>query len=1081
MASRTRTEEILYKYLLEVNTERRHKDLFDAVQQGRAIPAQHETVQRALAARIKEVHAYMATIADEDAELAASVAAVNAGHSTNDQEDQVRKLMIAIRARLGLVVDRLGVEAGSDPKLHNAILAKRQGSATPEQKELWVVARRNIVTKLDQELGRVKPEPLKSEARRAVPEPSTSGVSKLSTSGPVSTDAASVFYTRYDPNGWDTIWVTPLKHECAPRAVAASFNEANPAAVPQLNFQDLLSILARRDLRQQAADFAGISIDEYEKEEEADGISFQSVAVAFAVWAEENNHGPYRLGLVVGSSPKELHGYRDGQSHPDGRTLWIQSDDAEHDEEIIEFNKAKPDEAVGNHFAGIKEITHDMSADTPINVQSTTQTPLLPTSVVTQVSVTPEPSEIYDGEDIEGHVYRCKVNHVKVEDTEIDLEVGDIGRIIRVSKRHDGDWIKVTVPARGANDNRGFVPRNVVDVGIGKWGEITVAGINVPLPDPPAVKVPKAGTVLSKTLRAMTLALRDSDDLPVNPVLRNALEDNATRDSHLVTIEKGLRETGFEATFALERWTFEDLKATGQRIVTPNGSGSPFDDKCGIYLRLFYDCNSGSEDYEVIVKKYGRPKDSMYGGKTKRTFPKREQEHEMAADPTSKSHHYSAAGQCDPEHGVRAVPFITLPRNAVDSLFALAEQLTIMLLELGVPVMKIQHDQLEIVSATEVTKRSFVGGFSFAEDIRIGRVIHQISLKVSQQTGWLGTFSRSKFSDNPGMGCNWQMPACEGWGGTVTWVKFVEGNITYYSRHAKQSKDAGNDRKTNEIQLQIKGKRMRLGCEAPKGCDAFVVAEITNDGTPHPASLARLPKFPVYEGQDAANQLAIRLLWKEKNGKWKAQYSQTSQVWTKLDQDYAFFSYGAAVALKAYFEREPISCPEWFTDFAKGIGVAESVREVSFSHMTQTYTLTEVPIKHGSPREVGLLGDPARTRSVIENDIGYENIAAAWPPDSADKGKSLMQTPVKGRPRSNCDVCRYFGRAPCTQIGNTNQCLGCLRMNTPCSWTPTKRLTSRGWGVDGDLAAKEQEFYVSPPLCDAVEEISDPETFYAEL
>ena len=393
------------------------------------------------------------------------------------------------------------------------------------------------------------------------------------------------------------------------------------------------------------------------------------------------------------------------------------------------------------------------------------------------------------------------------------------------------------------------------------------------------------------------------------------------------------------------------------------------------------------------------------------------------------------------------VPFIVLGKSSPDLLIRLAEMLTIMLLELFLPVMKNDKALSDgiIVPAGESPSTNTLN--HWAEDIRIGCFLYKLTTTIANAVGWHGGYSRKNFTTTSGTGVNWQMPAIGAFNdGTVsTWTKTSTPNMDYYERYGPlkvQKHQEGQKKNLATLSFRFGGISMLPTTSIPTGSIVYVIVEVTRDDSVHPvAPYARLPKFPVFRDQYEVNQVAIKLQYKDPQGQHYSHYCQASQVYRDRGMD-CFHGYALMLGLKRHLERVPMDNPD--SDCFEKYKIAQSVREVTWSHMRQAYVLLELPVQR--PKRVGVRTNSEKLQDLLSQ-INFVNFGVDWP-DSQEKMVELTGAPQRKR----CDICYgmsdFIAKACRRTEEDSNVCYRCAQLGVSASWTASDIFKPARNGMD---------------------------------
>ena len=471
--------------------------------------------------------------------------------------------------------------------------------------------------------------------------------------------------------GWTVVRIPTdgTENLCLLRAIIASFLAENDTAGgiedPRALEKELQDISKGKQVMDRMKEFphhndAGKVLTEKELVAElGKGLDLYHICHSFSVWAITRQYGHYRVGCYLQGSNVFLGGYTTDKHEQDGRTLWIWCDN---------FRKHNPSVDLPNHFEGLRhpsgpdegEALLPLAApikkvQVPSAPSASSTLPVLSNKTLATGTAVPsnphhknialDPSSttyadslalgsvVYHGDDIRDRPYRCIEAYKAKNPGELDLIVGDYGRIFqdRKGKRSGKLYVHINT-TRLTKDGKldasvqGWVPRSCIQVGLGKYRDddsVLVIGLNQPVPQPSHVPALKTGTKLSRALRAFTMGLRDCVEVPIDPALISALKNQGTLNDYLSKIEDGTDQAGFTEVLNSE-FTYQDLRQAGHDI---SDMSAPFARDNGIYLRFYSDVYA--TDLELVDKKgveitpeqaWGPPSENLYGGQTIREF-----------------------------------------------------------------------------------------------------------------------------------------------------------------------------------------------------------------------------------------------------------------------------------------------------------------------------------------------------------------------------------------------------------------------------------------------------------------------------
>lgn len=190
-----------------------------------------------------------------------------------------------------------------------------------------------------------------------------------------------------------------------------------------------------------------------------------------------------------------------------------------------------------------------------------------------------------------------------------------------------------------------------------------------------------------------------------------------------------------------------------------------------------------------------------------------------------------------------------------------------------------------------------------------------------------------------------------------------------------------------------------------------------------------------YTDQSAAEQVAIRLNWKDTSGKWHHRYVQSQTLLSPHLREPVFPAYKNMIGLKNFLQKRVVqNSPQWAQRHMDVLGVAQ-VSTLGYDHMSQEYTLTE---KHQASGTI-TMGQRVSDQDVANtlDAAGAQRRGQAWFPNPSI-ARSL---PGQGfdPARRKCDSCLVLARASthitCQRHLNSYQCDNCQKLNRQCTWT----------------------------------------------
>lgn len=590
------------------------------------------------------------------------------------------------------------------------------------------------------------------------------------------------------------------------------------------------------------------------------------------------------------------------------------------------------------------------------------------------------------------------------------------------------------------DDRRGYIPADCVEIGTGIGGYLTVR-INgfSPVRTDFGHNPPAGDTVLEKTIRALLRAFGEkaSDELEfLRDTCKDALSDNNKRYQAGHQIIQGIKDAGlWDFLKNGPRFTVGQLRSHGRKIDKDTK-------KTGIYLRV----------YHTIWR--------LYTGQTRKSFGERnfENGHDGAINKNDQSlkHYRDVQGVKDTDKDIDKIQVCVLPVSHGKPIFDIAEQIVTLLFESyspGLNQQDVQHGVDLDPNTSEEERLDSVKNLTGAA--REAFCLQSLAADVFSQTGWPGAVQRNDFvQGNTYRGLNWDSPA-----GRVTspdshhqdqliWTRVVGTETTEYHRPALT---AVRNKNADTFNVSVctsrpKGKGHVFGVQIPlnnalgleNGDTVYAVVEITNDGRPHATPYLRAPALKVYDDQDEALQVGIRLDSKADDGTWNRVYVQSSGRLSASEP--VILRYPMVLGLKKHLEQRIIAnSPIWMQDVSDAFGVAKVV-DLGFNHMLQQYTLSDI---HGPDTPTQVAQRFNNTNIVAQyQQANLTNIDVPWPTTHPSKAFSGIHNR-----RSKCDSCfalRNQGlgktlKQLCEHVPGTNRCQLCTILNRVCSWSPDEQ------------------------------------------
>ena len=477
-----------------------------------------------------------------------------------------------------------------------------------------------------------------------------------------------------------------------------------------------------------------------------------------------------------------------------------------------------------------------------------------------------------------------------------------------------------------------------------------------------------------------------------------------------------------------KRWTWREFFSHGRNI-TPQTNGT------GLYGRYYSKFRLG--------KPLSGSQARVYIGKTSEKFGRRYLEHCNATErPENKDHHtghYIIARQASQTDSI-VEAFLD---NMSESEIACAEQAFILLKRTYRPELINWTPQIAPAAGplAEQVGHAVAEVISNLEDKEPATQLTQLAESLWMKLGW------GKHLDTSG-GCNKQSPLA-----TVAdhekllwtlmeypdrWVyhRSAYKGFSQADRHVLFSKKrilTHDNKLTNYTISRSDGHPL-----PPKGASIYFSVEIMKRGR-HALAFSRLPDLGIWSNWDEANEVALRIRWRDGN-QWYSFYLQQPEDKIGLIDATEPGSVGVymnMVNLRHYLERKTFANPlPWATKW----GIAR-VKQIHYDFLSQTVQLIDPPAP--SP---AVVPTPVRMEAKLRADyqaLGIINYGRLKTDPSIDFRA------LRGSRSKLCDVCYItqhrrelhpegYGSnvgAPCVTEGGNQSCTYCYSWGHKCTFS----------------------------------------------